>query len=143
VRNQNMVSEHLSQLAMTHTIRTEHDPITKQLTHGERDMITNNNRTKDLNDVGVIFHAITLFAEANGERLDRSIVSFGYDCLLLRAELAATELAAQHVDDGDDWDGCVWLDRLLDISQGSLAEALFTDDADVRSIVHQWLSKFA
>jgi hypothetical protein len=104
-------------------------------------VITTNARTKDLEDVGLLFHAILRYGEAHAERLDRSIVSIGYRTLLNNADQAAFWLASQHVDVGDDWDGCVWLERLEDISAGSLAQMLYADSVDVENIVLRWLSR--
>lgn len=103
-------------------------------------MITNNSRTKDLEDVGLLFHAILRYGEAHAERLDRSIISIGYSTLLNNADQAAFWLAKNHVDNGDDWDGCVWLERLEDISEGSLAQMLYADGVDVEKVVLLWLS---
>lgn len=50
-------------------------------------------------------------------------------------------LAELHVDTGPDWDGCVWLERLEDISEGSLAQMLYAEDVDVESAVIRWLSR--
>lgn len=104
-------------------------------------MITTNARTKDPEDVGLLFHSILRYGELHAERLDRSIVSIGYSTLLNNADQAAYWLAAQHVDVGPDWDGCVWLERLEDISEGSLAAMLYGDDVDVESAVLRWLSR--
>lgn len=104
-------------------------------------MITTNARTKDLEDVGALFHAILRYGEAHAERLDRSIVSIGYSTLLNNADQAANWLASQHVDVGEEWDGCVWLERLEDTSAGSLAQMLYNDSVDVESIVLRWLSR--
>ncbi|MPQ69454.1 hypothetical protein [Pseudomonas sp. MWU12-2323] len=103
-------------------------------------MITKNDRTKDPYDVGLLFHSIIRYGEANEERLDCSVVAVGYDRLLADADRAAEEIAAQHRDEGDEWDGAVWFERLEDIAEGSLAAALYTDEADVPSIVGQWLA---
>jgi len=105
-------------------------------------MISTNERTTDLDDVGMIFHSILRYADGNAERLDRSVVSIGYGVLLQNADLAARLIAELHDDEGDDYDGCVWLERLEDISPGSLAEALYTDYPDVESEVTRWLSSF-
>lgn len=111
-------------------------------------MISTNNRTKDLDDVGLLFHAILRYAEANEDRLDCTVVAVGYGVLLGYADQAATAIAEQHVDEGDDWDGCVWLERLEDIGPQSLAELLFnkgmeTESADVSAIVKDWLATIA
>lgn len=103
-------------------------------------MITTNARTKDLEDVGLLFHAILRYGEEHAERLDQSIVSIGYSTLLNNADQAAFCLATQHVDEGDDWDGCVWLERLEDITEGSLAQMLYAENVDVGSAVRRWLA---
>jgi len=103
-------------------------------------VITTNARTKDLEDVGLLFHSILRYAEANAERLDRSIISIGYSTLLSNADQAACCLAELHVDTGEGWDGCVWLERLEDIREGSLAQILYAEEVDVESAVIRWLS---
>lgn len=103
-------------------------------------MITTNTRTKDPEDVGLLFHSILRYGEANQDRLDKSIISIGYAALMKNADEAAQILAEQHVDTGPDWDGCVWLERLEDISHGSLAQRLYAENPDVESIVIRWLS---
>jgi len=112
------------------------------ITHLFKDttVITINARTKDLEDVGLLFHAILRYGEEHAERLDRSIVSIGYSTLLNNADQAAFWLAKQHVEEGDDWDGCVWLERLEDTTEGSLAHMLYADNVDVESAVLRWLS---
>lgn len=105
-------------------------------------MIQSNDRSKDSEDVGVLFHALIRYVEANEEERDQSVVATGYANLLALAEVAATEVALQHQDEGDDWDGCVWFELLEKIDEGSLAEALMaTEDPDVPSIVKEWLSR--
>lgn len=104
-------------------------------------MILTNDRCKDLEDVGVLFHAILRYGEANEEQLDRSIASVGYAVLLNNAELAATTIAAHHEAEGEDWDGVVWYERLADTGSGSLAEALYSDEVNVLSTVADWLDK--
>nr|CEK42252.1 hypothetical protein PQBR57_0299 [Pseudomonas fluorescens SBW25] len=111
-------------------------------------MISTNSRTKDLDDVGLLFHAILRYAEANNDRLDCTVVGVGYGVLLEYADRAAAAIAEQHVDEGEDWDGCVWLGRLADIGPQSLAESLFiqgmeTESADVPAIVKDWLATIA
>ncbi|MNG29966.1 hypothetical protein D3C84_1154800 [compost metagenome] len=62
--------------------------------------------------------------------------------ILALAEAAATEVAMQHQDEGDDWDGCVWFELLEKIDEGSLTEALMaTEDPDVPAVVQEWLSR--
>lgn len=103
---------------------------------------TNDRNEKDSDDIGLLFHSILRYGEANEERLDRSIVTIGYGVLLTNAEKAASEIALQSVDEGDDWDGCVWLQRMEDIEPGSLAEALYSDEVNIPSVVREWLNKF-
>jgi hypothetical protein len=104
-------------------------------------VITSNTREKDLEDVGLLFHAILRYGEAHADRLDRSIVSIGYSTLLTNADQAASWIASEHVEAGPDWDGCVWLERLEDTSEESLAAMLYADDVDVESAVLRWLSR--
>ncbi|TPG89824.1 hypothetical protein EAH72_31085 [Pseudomonas caspiana] len=105
-------------------------------------MIESNDRSKDLEDVGVLFHSLIRYVEANEEERDQSLVAVGYANLLALAEAAATEVASQHTDEGDDWDGCVWLELLEKIGEGSLAESLMaTEDPDVPAVVQEWLSR--
>lgn len=106
-------------------------------------MILQNLRSKDAEDVGVLFHAIILFAEANADRLDRSLVAAGYGELLKLANQAAEVVALLHEDEGEAWDGVVWYERLVDAGEQSLAAALFTEDhPDVSAIVTKWLLSF-
>jgi hypothetical protein len=105
-------------------------------------MIESNDRSKDLEDVGVLFHSLIRYVEANEEERDQSVVAVGYANLLALAEAAATEVALQHQDEGDDWDGCVWFELLESIDEGSLAESLMsTEDPDVPAVVQEWLSR--
>jgi len=104
-------------------------------------MISTNSRSKDPEDVGLLFHSILRYAEANAERLDRSIISIGYGTLLSNADQAAGWLAELHVDTGDEWDGCIWLERLEDISESSLAKMLYNEGVDVESAVIRWLAR--
>lgn len=103
-------------------------------------MITTNSRNKDLEDVGLLFHSILRYGEANAERLDQSIISIGYATLMQSADMAAEVLAQQHTDTGPEWDGCLWLERLEDIDHGSLAQMLYAENPDVESIVIRWLA---
>lgn len=57
-------------------------------------MITSNARIKDPEDVGLLFHSILRYGEANADRLDTSILSIGYAKLLQHADEAAQHLAA-------------------------------------------------
>jgi len=105
-------------------------------------MILNNERSTDAEDVGVLLHAIFNYAQANEERLDRSLVAVGYATLLGLAQSAAEEVASMHSQEGDDWDGVAWFERLSDTGEGSLAAALFiNDDPDVEEIVSKWLAQ--
>lgn len=105
-------------------------------------MIESNERSKDLEDVGVLFHALIRYIEINGDERDLSLIGVGYANLLALAEAAATEVAMQHQEEGDDWDGCVWLELLEKVGEGSLAEALLaSEDPDVPSVVREWLSR--
>lgn len=104
-------------------------------------MITSNARIKDPEDVGLLFHSILRYGEANADRLDTSILSIGYAKLLQHADEAAQHLAEQHVDGTPDWDGCVWLERLEDISEGSLAQMLYAESPDIESAVIRWLAR--
>lgn len=106
-------------------------------------MILQNDRTNDAEDVGVLFHAIISYAEANAEQLDRSLVAAGYGKLLELAQEAAEEVALLHDDEGGMWDGVVWYQRLADFSNESLAAGLFaSDDPDVTALVVKWLLSF-
>ncbi|GAB0084337.1 hypothetical protein TOC8172_40500 [Pseudomonas syringae] len=97
---------------------------------------------KDLEDVGVLFHALIRYIEANEEMRDQSVVAAGYANLLDMAGVAAQALALQHQEEGDDWDGCVWFELLEKIDAGSLAEALMADeDPDVPAVVQEWLDR--
>ena len=62
---------------------------------------TNDRNAKDTDDIGLLFHSILRYGEANEERLDRSIIAIGYGVLLANAEKAASEIALQSVDEGD------------------------------------------
>lgn len=104
---------------------------------------TNDRNEKDTDDIGLLFHSILRYGEANEERLDRSIVAIGYGVLLANAEKAASQIALQSVDEGDDWDGCIWLARMEDIGAGSLAEALYSDEVNIPPVVREWLNKFS
>lgn len=106
-------------------------------------MILQNDRAKDAEDVGVLFHAIISYAEINAEHLDRSLVVLGYANMLELAQEAAEQVALLHDDEGDLWDGVVWYDRLADVGDESLAAGLFaSDDPDVQVLVVKWLLSF-
>lgn len=107
-------------------------------------MISTNAKTKDLDDVGVLFHAIIRYAEGNEVQLDSSPALVGYGRLLGMAGEAAEQLANRHVDEGDDWDGVVWMELLEDIADGSLAQAIFhlalyDEQYDIGLAVQKWL----
>ncbi|MBA1265519.1 MULTISPECIES: hypothetical protein [Pseudomonadaceae] len=102
-------------------------------------MISTNDRTKDLEDVAVLNHALIRYVEANEERTDESLVCVGYARILTLADQAATEIALQSTDEGEDWDGTAWFGRIDAIDSGSLAAALLGHGADVRSVVSEWL----
>lgn len=105
-------------------------------------MINTNNRIKDAEDVGVLFHAIIRYVEANENELDESLQSLGYANLLERAEEAAEFIAELHDAEGDAWDGAVWIERLEDIGEQSLAKALIDPDDDLEVVVKNWLVRF-
>lgn len=105
-------------------------------------MISTNLRVRDPEDVGLLFHMILRYGEANADRLDTSILSIGYGTLMDHAERAALALCMLHQDTGPGWDGCLWLERLEDTRQGSLAQMLYADEPDVHSIVKGWLAQF-
>lgn len=106
-------------------------------------MISTDTRDIDKDDVGVLFWAMCKFGEENEEETDISLVAVGFGELLSRAERAAEVIAECHKDEGDNWDGCLWLERLEDIDGESLAAQLFlleNDHADMVSITTvQWL----
>lgn len=106
-------------------------------------MILQNNRTKDAEDVGVLFRAIISYAELNAELMDRNLIGVSYGKLLELTQKAAEEIALLHEDEGELWDGVVWYERLADFSEDSLAAALFAlDYPDVTAIVVKWLLCF-
>jgi hypothetical protein len=105
-------------------------------------MIDNNERHKDLDDVGVLFHALIRYVTTNQDERDQSLVAAGYANLLDLAGQAAQAVALQHKAEGDDWDGCVWFELLNKIDAGSLAEALMADEEpDVPAVVQEWLDR--
>lgn len=106
-------------------------------------MINQNDRNLDAEDIEVLFHAILCFAEANAERLDRTVVAVGYANLMELAKRAAEQIALLHNDEGDDWDGVLWDEWLADFSEGSLAAELFAaDNPDVPAVVVKWLLSY-
>jgi mRNA-degrading endonuclease toxin of MazEF toxin-antitoxin module len=105
-------------------------------------MISTNDRTKDVEDFAVLNHALIRYVEANEERTDESLVCVGYVRILTLADQAATEIALQSSDQGDDWDGTLWFERIEAIDEDSLAAALLAPGADVANVVHDWLQSF-
>lgn len=105
-------------------------------------MISSKDRSKDAEDVGVLFYALIRYVEAKSEDQDISVVSVGFGNLLQLAESAATEIALRCADEGDEWDGCVWFERLESIDDQSLAGALLVHDVDMESTVQKWLLTF-
>ncbi|NMX83705.1 hypothetical protein HBO10_29810 [Pseudomonas sp. WS 5503] len=105
-------------------------------------MISTNDRSKDIEDVAVLNHALIRYVEANQERTDESLVCVGYARILTLADQAAAEIALQSTDQGDDWDGTLWFERIESIDEDSLAAALLADGADVKSVVRDWLLSF-
>lgn len=105
-------------------------------------MISTNDRSKDLEDVAVLNHALIRYVEANEERTDESLVSVGYGRILTLADQAATEIALHSTDEGEDWDGTLWFERIEAIDEDSLAAALLAPGADVVNVVHDWLQSF-
>lgn len=106
-------------------------------------MISTNDRSKDIEDFAVLNHALIRYVEANEERTDESLVCVGYVRILTLADQAATEIALQSTDQGEDWDGTLWFERIEDIEEGSLAAALLSSGSDVKSVVREWLLSFA
>lgn len=102
-------------------------------------MINNNDRIKDSEDVGVLFHALIRFVEVNEERLDMSVAAIGYGNLLELADTAAEVIALRHVEEGDAWDNVRWFERLERLDDDSLAAALLEPDVDVETVVQVWL----
>lgn len=103
-------------------------------------MISTDNRMTDKEDVAVLFLAMCKFGEAN-EEIETWPDSFGE--LLSRAEQAAEVIAEWHKDEGDNWEGELWRERLEDTDHDSLAAALWMLDSDrldaVTHITMQWL----
>lgn len=106
-------------------------------------MISTDSRETDKDDVAVLFYAMCKFGEENEDVTDTSLVAVGFGELLTRAERAAEIIAELHEDEGDEWDGCVWLERLEDTDLDSLAARLFMADTDhcdmVSPITVLWL----
>lgn len=88
-------------------------------------MISTNSRSLDKDDVAVLFLAMCKFGEQN-EDIDMSADGFGE--LLTRAESAGEVIAEWHKDEGDDWNGEAWCERLEDTDEESLAAQLFMLD---------------
>ena len=106
-------------------------------------MINQNVRSPDAEDIEVLFHAILRYAEANTARLNRTVIAVGYANLMELAKRAAEQVALLHDDEGDEWDGDLWGERLADFSEDSLAAVLFaTDNPVVPVVVVKWLLSF-
>lgn len=103
-------------------------------------MISTNTRMTDKEDVAVLFYAMCKFGEQNDE-IEMWPDSFGE--LLDRAEQAALILAEWHKDEGDDWNGVTWCERLDDTDEDGLAAQLFMLDNRALDAVSrttmQWL----
>jgi hypothetical protein len=82
-------------------------------------MITSNDRNLDLDDLGLSNHALIRRLEETQHVTDVSIVAVGYGVLMSLIGKAAVAIAAQAVIEGDDWDGCFWIERLDDTSKGA------------------------
>lgn len=85
-------------------------------------MISTDSRMTDKEDVAVLFLAMCKFGEEN-DIIEMASVGFG--AMLSRAERAAEVIAERHKDEGDRWDGDLWLERLEDTDEESLAAKLF------------------
>lgn len=105
-------------------------------------MISSNDRSKDLEDVAVLNHALIRYVEANEERTDESLMCVGYARILTLADQAAAEIALQSTDEGEDWDGTLWFGRIDAIDSDSLAATLLAPGAVVESVVRDWLLSF-
>jgi hypothetical protein len=75
-------------------------------------MINANTRGTDQYDVAVLLAAMVKAEDLASDAFDTSLVQIGYDEALLRCRIAAAVLARDHVEQGDEWDGCVWLEVL-------------------------------
>lgn len=89
-------------------------------------MISQNEFTTDAEDVAVLFYAICRYAEATKADTGVTLHSVGYAECLNRATSAASYVAASHRDEGDEWDGVVWYERISSTGPDSLAAQLFT-----------------
>lgn len=118
-------------------------------------MIIHQKRQIDSEDMAVLFAAVVKFDAANDEAEDIRDVSLarsGFMRVLDRCRKAADLLAMLHVDEGDEWDGVVWLELLESFEDDSLAAQLLLIDEDelceddevddqIRAIVMDWLQE--
>jgi len=106
-------------------------------------MIFSNDSTRDLEDVAVLFSAVCKHAECFGDEVDATMVTRGYAAMLEVCGVVADILAETDTGPLDEWDGCVWFERLEDWSQTSLAARLFQMeehyDGHIRYAVRLWL----
>lgn len=106
-------------------------------------MISQDSRHTDKDDVAVLFRAMVHFEAANADDIDTTMASIGFAELLTRAEVAAEVIAECHEAEGANWDNAMWLDRLENIEDGSLAAELYQLDSDhsahVVVAVKDWL----
>jgi len=106
-------------------------------------MISRNSRATDKEDIAVLFFSLCRYAESNGPATDRTTVSIGFSELLERAERAADVIAKHHRSEGQEWDGVVWLELLLENGEDSLAADLFEIDSDdentISKVTLNWL----
>lgn len=106
-------------------------------------MITENTHHTDRTDIAVLFRAICNFESINGEELDLCMEGVGFAELLTRAEVAAEAIAEHHEPEFASWDGAVWMERLENVEDDSLAGQLFQLDSDhpayVVGVVKEWL----
>lgn len=106
-------------------------------------MISENTHHTDKDDIAVLFRAMCQFESINGEELDLFMGTVGYGEMLTRAEVAAEVIAEHHQPEFASWDGAVWLERLEDVEDDSLAGQLFQLDSDhpayVVGVVKDWL----
>lgn len=103
-------------------------------------------RKTDQYDVAVLFAAMVRAEDKVGELYDTSLVQIGYDEALLRCRIAAAVIARDHVEQGDEWDNCWWLEVLEGFGttmylMGDQTEFLPHErEAAVTKAVHQLLS---
>jgi hypothetical protein len=112
---------------------------------------TKNARDLDMYDVGVLFAAMVgVNSSELAEEADRSLVQIGYDEGLARCTFAVQVVAENHRDEGDNRDGCMWLESYDDEHEGGLAHQLFMLDVNkeenaelfhevVKGVALEWL----